>query len=120
MVPKTWDLQGDQYVKKSWKHDQEAKVHWDRSWKHNNTKRKIEKVKKTCNSMKYYVVFSSYKCGASLLWTTSFWLGLMCVLKLHHEKTIALVPRAKTFDCLFCMDNNQRKPLDAFIDFRIK
>jgi hypothetical protein len=27
---------------------------------------KIEKMKKTCISMRYYVGFSSYKCGVSL------------------------------------------------------
>jgi hypothetical protein len=41
-VPKTWDLQGDQYVKKSWKHDKKEKVHWDHSWEHNNTKKNRE------------------------------------------------------------------------------
>jgi hypothetical protein len=37
---KTWDLQGDQYVKKSLKHDQEAKVHCDHYWKQNTQREK--------------------------------------------------------------------------------
>lgn len=72
-------------------------------------------MKKTCVSMRYYIGFFSYKCGASLFQTTSFRLAFMRVLELHRDKIIALVPRARTFDYFFHTDNNQRKPHDTFI-----
>jgi hypothetical protein len=46
IMPKTWNLQGNQNAKKSWIHDQKEKVHWNHSWKHNNTKRKKRKDEK--------------------------------------------------------------------------
>jgi hypothetical protein len=61
--------------------------------------------------MKYYIGFFSYKCGAIFFQTTSFWLGLMHVSELHHDKTITFIPEAKTFGHFFHMDNDHRKLL---------
>jgi hypothetical protein len=70
-------------------------------------------MKRTWVSMKYWVGFSSYKCGLCLLFTMSFRLGLTWISKAHHARTMALVMRAKMFALSFCITNGQKKfPID--------
>lgn len=66
-------------------------------------------MKRTWVSMKYWVGFSSYKCGLCLLFTMSFRLGFTWISKAHHARTMALVMRGKMFALFFCITNGQKK-----------